>query len=192
MGDGESLSAGPLGQAYGLDDAALDLLGEAFAQIGAKAGLDGAAIFARLRAGQSLAAAMSLSPHTVGALYARAHQWFSIGRIEKAAPLFRALVTLDPQGPEYWIGHGACLRHGGRLVEAQAAFAAAALLRPNWGLPYFHLLGLAIHRGDRAAARELLAAFDAAADTQLPKEIVAEAARIRSVLATDDPSARVP
>jgi Flp pilus assembly protein TadD len=177
-------SSSPLGRAHGLSDAELEICGEFFARATQEAGMDGALVFERLKQGASLADAMSLPPRAIETLYARARQWIAVGRFDKAERLFRALVLLQSESADYWIGYGACLKQAGRRAEAAHAFSAASAIRPDWAIPHFHLLGLAIHAGDWAGARRELAAFDAAASSDIPAAIVAEAARIRAALAT--------
>lgn len=170
-------SAGALNALFGLSEAGLDVLGEAFGHAAAAAGVDGAGVFDALRRGRTLGAALSLPPALVEALYARAHGWLKAGQPAKAAPLFRALVTLEPGDADYWVGFGCCVRQS-NAREARLAFMTAARLRPDWGLPQFHLMALAMHLQDWDAAASALSAFRAAGNVGVPAEIQHEAKRL--------------
>ncbi|MGJ0508142.1 MAG: hypothetical protein ACR652_13655 [Methylocystis sp.] len=172
---------------FGLDASGVAALGEMFARISGEVGLNGSRILERLKEGQPLGDAFALPRPITEEVYARARQWLQLGHIEKAAPLFRALVAIDPKDADFWIGNGVCLRDGGRLMEARLAFKTAAMLRPNWGLPHFHLSSLALCVGDRESARRALAAFRASVDPNLPREICREAERLAGALSPTKP-----
>lgn len=168
---------------FGLDPEDGALLGTLFAEAAAALGLDGARIYAALREGRTLGAALGLPEGVAEALYRRAHTWFAAGRHDRAEPLFRALCALDSGSADYWVGHGVCLHLRGADAEAGIAFAAAAALRPDWAVPHFHAAGLAIARGDRASAAEHLAAFRDRQDRQTPEALIREAERLAGALA---------
>lgn len=185
---GEGGAAGPLGQALGLDEKELDVLGTLFDETARSMGIDGGPIFAKLRQGQSLGSALGLPPALRELLYARAHRWFSIGRVDRAEPLFRALCILSEGSADYWVGYGVCLRLRDSLEQAEFAFATASRLRGDWAIPHFHALELALHRQQIADARQHLASYDAKATDGIPDAIKAEVARLRAALALKQPT----
>lgn len=174
---------------FGLDNQDADVLAEMIETSLTSRGLEGQRFVDGLRAGKSLGAALGLSPALADTLYERAHRWFAAGRPERAEPLFRALCTLDGTVADYWIGHGVCLRAAGRLPLAEIAFAAAARLRPNWALPYFHLSEVLASQRRLDAARQALEMFFQMRDETVPPIVVEEASRLRDVLSS---SARRP
>ncbi len=172
---------GALAAMFGLDAIEHKALGRLFEETMRALGLDGARVFARLDAGQTLREALDLPPGTVDLLYARAHQWFSVGRTDKALALFRTLCALAPDA-DHWVGYGVCLGLTGAEREAAAAFEAAAQLRPDWAVPHFHLTGLALRVGAVEAAAQAMARFDATLDDGVPDDIRAEQERLRVAL----------
>jgi hypothetical protein len=173
----------PLGRMLGLSEDEVTALGTVFVQATRVMGIEGGAIFERLRKGDSLGRALKLPRGTTDLLYARAHRWFSIGRYDRAEPLFRALCVLGERVADHWVGFGVCLRLRDNLPEAGVAFQTAAGLRPDWAVPHFHALELAMRRGDWAAATQCLSAYDQRASDALPEPIRREAERLRAVLA---------
>lgn len=172
-----------IGMRFGLDrdDAAL-MVGLCSGLL-QEAGIDGDRFLARLEQGDDLGAALGLPAELLEFLYARAHRWFTVDRIDRAEPLFRALCVLDGEVADYWIGLGICLRLGDSLDAAALAFSTAALLRPQWAVPAFHAAELAILAGDYGKAALYLTRFHETADPTIPERMVAEAARMAQALA---------
>ncbi|KQT54071.1 hypothetical protein ASG43_00040 [Aureimonas sp. Leaf454] len=156
-------------------------------------GVDGTSFFARLRAGHDIDTALGLPSHLREFMYARAHRWFSVGRVDKAEQLFRALCAADPRDADYWVGFGICLRKRGDLVFARLAFETAIAHRPTWDVPHLHAVEVAIRRGDRAGAQDHAAKFRQAAGENTPPELLAELARLdvaMNTMSSDTPVAR--
>lgn len=172
----------PLGRSLGLSDGDVGILGRLFGDLTASLGIDGEPIFERLAQGQSIGQALAMPPGTVERVYARAHAWFALGRIERAEPLFRALCLLSEEDADFWVGYGVCLRMTGQPAKARQAFEAAANLRPDWALPHFHALELAVLQRHWPQALAALAAYDARAGADIPPPVAAEAARLRLAL----------
>ena len=173
----------PLGQALGLNEQELETLGTVFNETTQSMGIDGAPIFAKLRQGESLGSALGLPPGLRELLYARAHRWFSFGRVDRAEPLFRALCILAEGSADHWVGYGVCLRLRDNLDQAEFAFATAARLRTDWAIPHFHALELALHRQRWADAQAHLALYNAWVSDDTPEAIRAEVGRFRAALA---------
>lgn len=173
----------PLGQMLGLEAGEVDALEAVFTESARAMGIDGAKIFGRLREGQSLGQALAMPSGVGDLLYHRAYRWFSFGRIDKAEPLFRALCVLEGGKADYWIGYGVCLRLRENLDQAETAFETAARLRPEWAVPPFHALELAVHRESWQAASEQLARYDQRVTPDIPPAIPAEAERLRAAVA---------
>ncbi|WP_294641428.1 hypothetical protein [uncultured Aureimonas sp.] len=152
------------------------LLGEALAGFGPQ----GHRLAAALGADTSPAAALGFSRGALEALYARATQWFAVGRRERAEPLFRLLCLLDGGDADMWVAHGVCLHIADRIEAAELAFRTAAALRPTWAVPSFHLAAIALRTGDGAEARRLSALFavQAEADPLVPLSMRREAERL--------------
>lgn len=176
----------PPATSSGADDAAA--VGRIFRDVTAAFGIDGAPVFERLSAGESLADALSLPPPVADAMYARAHGWFSSGRIDRALTLFRALCLLDEKNADYWVGYGVCLRmtapaeDAAQLDTAWRALEVAALLRPEWPIPHFHAFDLSLFQQRWERARLCLAAYEERATPDVPSAIVQEAQRLRTIL----------
>src|SRR5262245_22463785 len=167
----------PLGQALGLTEQELETLGAVFNEATQAMNIDGAPIFAKLRRGESLGSALGLPPALRELLYARAHRWFSFGRVDRAEPLFRALCIFAEGSADYWVGYGVCLRLRDDLDRAEFAFATAARLRTDWAVPHFHALELALHRQRWDDAQEQLALYDARVSDDIAEAIKAEVTR---------------
>jgi len=158
-------------------------MGDLFVQIVARFGLQGRPIFDRLEKGQSFARALDIPEGAADVLYFRAHQWFSVGRIERAEALFRALCVIAGQVADHWVGYGVCLKARGLLPEAGRAFETASVLRPDWAIPHFHLLECLIRSDEWERARLALEAFDNRVEDGLPAGVIAEAERFRMAIA---------
>ncbi|WP_378940815.1 hypothetical protein [Mesorhizobium sp. ANAO-SY3R2] len=152
-------------------------------------GISGDQFLARLEQGDDVGAALGLPSELTEFLYARAHRWFMVDRVDRAEPLFRALCVLDGQSADYWIGLGICLRLRGSLDAAALAFSTAARLRPHWAVPAFHAAELAIQTGDYGGARGYLARFHEAPDQDIPERMRQEAARMAVALGRHTASA---
>lgn len=172
----------PIGQSLGLERDEVALFGKLFGELAASLGIDGGPIFDRLAAGSSIGQALAVPDDAIERIYGRAHRLFTLGKLDRATALFRALCLLREEDADFWVGYGVCLRLTDQLARAQQAFESGANLRPDWAVPHFHLLELALHRRQWPQARAALAAYDARAGTGLAPEIVAESARLRVVL----------
>jgi hypothetical protein len=181
-GDVTSNEASAPTAALDLSSDELEVVGEVFAQILSRIGVDGACIFSALRQGGSFADALALPRGVVELLYARAYRWTTIGRFDKAEALFHTLCLLDSLSADYRVGYGVCLKMSGRPEAAAAAFRAAHLCRPDWAIPHFHLADLALRCGRWPDASDALRAFEQAATPDLPAELVAQANRYRLAL----------
>ncbi|MGV6872539.1 hypothetical protein ACUSIJ_07580 [Pseudochelatococcus sp. B33] len=178
------------------DDEDMAAVRRIFRDVTAAFGIDGAPVFERLAAGQSVAQALSVSPAVVDVLYARAHGWSSLGRVDRAQTLFRALCLLDERNADYWVGYGVCLRmaplpdsasrseRARQYDSARKAFEAAALLRPDWAIPHFHALELSLFLRRWDQARACLVAYEERMTPEIPLSIVQEAQRLRAILET--------
>jgi len=169
--------------ALDLSAAELDVVGSVFAQILSEVGVDGNGVFASLRQGTSFADALSLPRGVVELLYARAYRWASIGRFDKARSLFQVLCLLESLSADYWVGYGVCLKMTDTFDAAATAFHSAHRCRPDWAVPHFHLLDLAMRRSRWGEAAEALRAFDQSPASDLPADVVAQASRLRLALA---------
>jgi tetratricopeptide (TPR) repeat protein len=157
-------------------------IGALFAEAMTAAGLDGARIFAALAAGKSMSEALALPDGAVDFIYSRAHQWFAIGRADRAEPLFRTLCLLTGQA-DHFVGYGLCLAQRKALDAAASALNCALRLRPGWALPHLRLAEVALRQGDRDEARRAFAGYEAArlADGGADP-LDAEAARLKRLL----------
>lgn len=179
--------SGAAGIAGNLGDEDVAVAGDIFRQVTATFGIDGAPVFERLLSGQSIGEALSVAPAVIDALYARAYAWFSHGRTDRALVLFRALCVLDGSQADYWVGYGVCLRATQRPDSevdgpARQAFDIAARLRPDWAIPHFHALELAVAGQDWDRARTCLSAYEERATADIAPTIVQEARRLRAVV----------
>jgi hypothetical protein len=100
-----------------------------------------------------------------------------------AERLFRALCILNERNANHWVGYGVCLRLRGHLNEAALAFEAAARLKPDWAVPHFHALELAVHRQNWDTATQHLARYDERVSDEVAEAVRAEAERLRSAVA---------
>jgi tetratricopeptide (TPR) repeat protein len=184
--DQEQPTVSRLAAALDIDDSDLDLLEEFFlaatAAQGAQSALLGRKIFARLRAGASIAQALGVSDGMIEFLYARAHRWMVVGRHEKAEPIFRVLCIIDGESADFWTGFGICLKARAAWDEAVAAFNMASQKRPQWPVPHFHALELSLRREAWTKAAAELAAFDKKADSATPAVLRAEVEKYRKAL----------
>lgn len=167
--------------AFGLSAEETKQLGELFGEALASLGLDGERLFAALAEGRPLTEALGLPAGAVDLLYGRAHQWFAVGRPDRAEPLFRTLCLLAA-APDHLVGYGVCLAARGAHAPAAAVLNDAARMRPDWPLPHLRLADIALRQGDLDAARRALAAYDARAAGAAAGPLAAEAARLRRAL----------
>lgn len=180
---GPAPAATPLERMFGLDAEEEALLLRMLRDAVASEGLNADGFLGALAKGTPVAGALGLPPAVVEVLYARAHQWFTVGRPARAEPLFRALCFADGKVADFWIGHGVCLRLRDEFAGAEVAFSTAAGLSPSWAVPPFHLAELAMRRGDWTAAGRWLTAFSRAADADTPEAMRLEAGRLADALA---------
>lgn len=139
-----------------------------------QAGIDGARFLEGLRQELSFGQALGMTPEISELIYARAHRWFSIGRPDRAEPLFRALCIAEAHVADYWVGLGICLRLRKDWDGAELAFAIASRLQPDWAVPVFHACELALASGDLATAQGRLDRFRELAGRQRPERAVPE------------------
>jgi tetratricopeptide (TPR) repeat protein len=183
-GSGPENRVGTLFDLSGTDAA---LLEEICQDLLKQAGIDGARFFEGLREGQTFGAALGMTPEISELIYARAHRWFSIGRSDRAEPLFRALCIAEAGEADYWVGLGVCLRLRKEWDGAELAFAVASRLRPDWGVPVFHACELALVSGNLAAAQGRLDRFRELIGQQrlerpVPESMIAESNRLGRAL----------
>lgn len=182
-GSGEAdVGTSPLARALGLSSEEVSAVGDALTAQLTSMGLDGAAVFSRLRDGEPIGAALGFPKHTTDILYARAYQWIQVGRPDKAEPLFRALCVLDGREADYWIGYGICLRERRADPDAALAFATALRLRPRWAVAHFHAFTLAATTGDWPRADAHWKLFLETEDGTTPEAVRQEARRMRTAI----------
>lgn len=145
-------------------------------------GVDASRFLDAFARGVPLARALGIPASALEVIYARAHQWFSIGRVDRAEPLFRALCAGDGTVADHWVGHGVCLRVLGDPQGAGLALQTAHRLRPEWAIPCFHLAELAALRGERGEALGWLRSFEANVDETTPTSMAKDARRLAGAL----------
>lgn len=153
----------------------LDLLGTA---LGAADDERVARLVAAIGNDRPPAEGLGLPRNSSEVLYARATQWFAVGRPDRAEPLFRILCLLEGSVADHWIGHGVCLHIAEQTGAAGLAFQTAHALRPDWAIPCFHLAALAVRERRWADARIWLERFRASLDDTVPEAMRREAARL--------------
>lgn len=158
-------------------------MGDLFVDMMGRFGVHGREIFERMREGAPLGRALEAPEGAAEVLYSRAHQWFSVGRLEKAESLFRALCVIAGDVADHWVGYGICLKLRGLLPEAEQAFLTGATLRPDWAIPHFHLLEIFVRSDDWIRARQALTAFDNRKEDATPEPVMKEAERFRAAIA---------
>ena len=149
--------------------------------LSAAKGRGGRPVLRGVALGRGLGAALGISPEILELIYARAHRWFSVGKPDRAEPLFRALCIADGRVADYWVGLGVCLRLRKDWESASLAFSVAASLRPAWAVPVFHACELALATGDIAEAGRHMKQLEAilasgSRPSRLPESMLAEAA----------------
>jgi Flp pilus assembly protein TadD len=68
-----------------------------------------------------------------------------VARYDDAARVIREALALDPGPAQYWNSLGTVLGAGGKMADAERAFAEAATREPNNGM-YAYNRGLALQR----------------------------------------------
>lgn len=178
----DAVARTPLKDVLDTDEEGLKLIGEIVEVLTRNMGLDGKGVFEKVAAGQSFTEALAVPPEALELLYSRAHQSFAIGRIDQAEQLFRSLCVLDGTRVDFLLGYGICLRVRDDLKAASALFETVALMRPEWAVPYYHLLELNIGKEDWAGARQALASYDARSDDNIDEAMVSEVERLRKAV----------
>jgi cytochrome c-type biogenesis protein CcmH/NrfG len=131
---------------------------------------------------------LGVPARTGDALYAMAYHNLAAGRADRAERLFCALCLLDPRRPESFLGYGICVARRGDKRHARALFALAEAARPDWAVPHFYLASIDVAEGRLAEARAALDRFFALKDGDVPRNLVADAERMRRfVSAGSDP-----
>lgn len=182
MSNSDMVSADPVGKLFDLSPKEAELFEEFCNESLSEVGVDGRQFFARLRGGETFAAALGLPDEIIELIYTRAHRWFSIGRFERAEPMFRALCFADGRIADYWVGLGVCLRLRDDLKGAALAFSTASALRPDWAVPVFHACELAMRSRDFRAAEAHIKRFRELADDTIPEVMHTEIARMQTAL----------
>lgn len=139
-------------------------------------------LLSALRDDRPLAQGLGLPAGASEVLYARATQWFGVGRPERAEPLFRILCLIEGGSADFWVGHGVCLHLTDRVEAARLAFETAARLRPDWALPYVHLAAVALRDRRGEQARRALERFRSLADDSVPDALHEEARRLSAMI----------
>lgn len=176
-----------IGTLFDLPAADATLLEEICRDLLKQAGIDGSRFLEGLRQGQTFGEALGMTPEIAELIYARAHRWFSIGRPDRAEPLFRALCIAQARDADCWVGLGVCLRLRKDWDGAELAFAVASRLRPDWATPVFHACELALVSGNLTAAQERLDRFRELVGQQrlersIPDSMIAEGERLGRAL----------
>lgn len=178
MTPGDDRGGGHVERALGLDTKAFAALVGTFTRANRPRV---AAIVERVNAGAPAYEALGLPREAIAELYRRAFAAFNAGHTARAEELFRALCTLAGNVADHWVGYGICLRMREARGLARDAFLVARAVRPEWGVPHFHLAEIFLAEGDDARAAEALAAAEADA-ANLPPTMVGELARYRIAL----------
>ncbi len=165
-----------------IDEEGVKLVGDIFEIVSRGMGIDGRRIFDKVAAGAPFSEALSITPEALELLYARAHQCFAAGRVDKAEQLFRSLCVLDGDRVDFLLGYGICLRFREDYGAAAVMFETVALMRPEWAIPYYHLLEQFIHRKKWSEAKEALASFDIRAGERTEEAINTEVERFRKAI----------
>lgn len=173
----------PVGIFFDLSPSDATLFEEICQDLLLQAGVDGGAFFEQLRHGRSFGEALGITPEITQVIYARAHRWFSVGRADRAEPLFRALCIADGKVADYWVGLGICLRIRKEWNAAALAFSTAFRQQPDWAVPAFHACELALASGDVAGAKRWLKNFRKlagapVAERPLPERLITEGERL--------------
>lgn len=161
-------------------------VGAALAELSQGDTLDLESLFRRVMGGEPLVRALGLPPQVVDLLYAQAFAAHESGRVLAALQMFQALTLLAPGVKDHWLGLAICLRGQDQPGAAALALDTALSLDPADPATRFHRLDLACHRGDWAAARAELAAFDALpprpGQSAALAALTAEVQRLRSLI----------
>ncbi|WP_284262745.1 tetratricopeptide repeat protein [Roseicyclus amphidinii] len=168
--------------AEGLPAPDLEGLRRDLALLAAETGFAYDRVFDRMAGGASIAEALDLPEGTAAAIYALAYARFNAGDIDRALPLFRALVLLGPRGRDHWLGLALCLRGKGLMAEAGTAFATAAALAPDDPMILFHRTELACHTGDWAAAKAGVARFAGMPQTPVWRRLLPEMRKLATAV----------
>lgn len=175
----------PADEPAGLPAEAAGLMRQVVAAGLARHGIDGAALFDRLQAGETLGAALGLPAGTGDLLYARGHRWLVLGLPARAEPLFRALCLIEPGRAAAWLGLGLCLRLGGTGAGALSCFETAIALDEAWPVPHLYRAEALLLRKAPAEARLAYAACMARAGAGLPTELGPMVQRLSAMLADE-------
>lgn len=143
---------------------AVNVAAQVFAACTDKLGVNGGKIFQSFVQTGSFKDAFGVSDAAIEALYARAHQQFTIGQYDRAEEIFRTLCALDRQRSEFWLGLGICYRVRGEDDAALRMFDRAANLAPDEAIPQFHKLDLFMRQEDWTKAATACRAYEAKAD----------------------------
>ena len=144
-----------LAEALQMSDEAVGLIGKIFAAGMEKTGVDGEKLFNKFAETGSMKEALGVGDNLVEAVYSKAHQQFSVGKIEQAEQLFRVLSSIAGDKIDHWLGLGICLRARGDHKNAMNAFDAAIKLDPESPVPHFHRLELFIREQEWDSAKNI-------------------------------------
>lgn len=179
-GEARAGEAGMIRNVFGLDEAAFESLIALITRSSTPATVEAVK---RIDQGVSFGAALGLSEDVIAHLYGQAFHAFNAGRHRRAEDLFRALCILAGDVADHWLGYGVCLRLREAFEPARLACRNAAALRPDWAVPQFHLLEIAIREEAYEEARERFAAL-AHRPEELPEGMARELHRFGTALRT--------
>jgi tetratricopeptide (TPR) repeat protein len=177
--DGRVLEGGLLA---GMNAAELDACEAVLLALMKDVDLDVAGIFAALRKGHTLVAALGLPEGTVDLMYAQAIARFGAGDRAAALSLFQALSFLAPDVRDHWLGLGICGRALDQLDLARVAFETAVALAPHTAAPRFHLCEVQCQKGDWKAAAVQAKGFAEAAMAPEKASLAPEMKRLATLI----------
>jgi Flp pilus assembly protein TadD len=111
-------------------------------------------------------AAIKAQPDLSAAHSNRGAALYALERYKESVESLRRALALEPDSAEANNNLGVVLSHVGKKKEAAKHFSEAVRLRPNWSYPLYNLAANQLERGDRDAARAVLASLEKV-DTEL-------------------------
>jgi tetratricopeptide (TPR) repeat protein len=111
-------------------------------------------------------AAIKAQPDLSAAHSNRGAALYALERYKESVESLRRALALEPDSAEANNNLGVVLSHVGKKKEAAKYFSEAVRLRPNWSYPLYNLAANQLERGDRDAARAVLASLEKV-DTEL-------------------------
>ncbi|QLH36287.1 MAG: SycD/LcrH family type III secretion system chaperone [Parachlamydiaceae bacterium] len=98
----------------------------------------------------------NLTTQQVEGVYARAYNFYQVGRYSEAAQIFRVLMMLNGSETKYVLGLAACFQMLKEYKDAADIYTFCTLIDPQNPIPYYHMSDCFMNLKDIPSAKVAL------------------------------------